>query len=291
MGNVKQNTGGNTLKVLAGGGFGSVGDASEFYSTSFESGTLGASVAPTDFVSEFGTTYNDDIVGPIGSGKVAKVEKLITEKYFGGPIVDMGGLGEGAEVWCKWAQYFPAGFVFANGVNGDGGGSAGRIKWMRFQYTGGSDRITMEADATSGFSPGDTGGIDYFQPETVIGENMDWVSRYGGQAIFLDSVATPKIALGTWHELQMYIKLSVGDSVTGDGTGVIRSWIDSTLISEDIRNTLPVSGTSSLESIYLGNYWNGGFPQSQKFYIDDIKILTTAPATLDASGNPYIAPA
>lgn len=235
--------------------------------------------------------YSPDKVGPSGTGKVVKVEKLITQKYSGGNMVDIPvPMDEGEEIWCRWYQYFPAGFVFANGVNGDDGGSAASIKWMRFQFTGNSERITLLARATGGFAPGDTGGVDYFQPVSLAAEGFDWVSRYGNQGLFFDGGSTPQRAAGSWHAVQMYLKLSRGDVSTGDGDGVIRIWVDEDLVDETFQSTLPQGASQKLESVWMGDYWNGGYPQDQAHYIDDVVITTEAPLTLDAADNPFIAP-
>ena len=39
---------------------------------------------------------------------------------------------------------------------------------------------------------------------------------------------------------------------------------------------------------YLFSYWNGGAPQTQTMYVDDIIVTSQTPTTKDAQGNPYI---
>jgi len=256
----------------------------------FNSGTEGASITEFSKVSApLKSAYSSEVESPTGGGLVMRIHNETGNKTFGGRIVDLD-LGEGDEVWVRWYQYFPNGFKFANGTNGDANGGAGRLKWMRFQYSGNSDRITFEIDATGSCAAPCNFSKTQMQAESIIGEAQNWKERYGNQMISLDMPAETARPTAQWHSIQMYMKLSTGSADLSDGDGLIRLWVDDHLVGEYQRNTLPISGSSNLKSIWLGNYWNGGFPADQHFYVDDIIITNALPATLDSLGNPYIAP-
>jgi len=257
------------------------------FNADFDGGEEGASITEFWFLTAaLKSVYSGDIVGPSGvPGKSLKISNEVDNKWFGGKIIEVD-LGEGEEVWVRWYQYFPDDFKFANGRNGDGYGGAGMIKWLRFQYPGNSERITFEIDATPGCAQPCESALSEMIPDMIIGEGTSWKERNGNQAIFLQSPGHQK---GSWHSIQMYMKLSSGSADIGDGDGLIRMWVDSNLIAEYQRNTLPTNG-GNLKSVWLGNYWNGGYPNDQSFYIDDIKITSIVPATNDSNGNPYIAP-
>lgn len=254
------------------------------YESAFSDGAVGQTI--TDFPTPFAIEYSNDIAGVDGGTQVAKLSPAFEAKYFGGKIMNCD-YSSGDDIWVSWYQYFPTGFIFANGINGDANGGAAAIKWLRLQFEGTSERITLGVHATGGWTGG--AALTEMQYDWVIGEAMDWVNRHGSQANFFDTETTPKIPLQQWHQVQMHVHLSAGDSVNADGDGFIRTWVDDTYLGQINHNTMPISGTSNLKSIWMGDYWNGGAPQTQSWYVDRVRIADSAPSTLDAGGRPYIA--
>ncbi|MDG1772705.1 MAG: hypothetical protein P8H32_04625 [Oceanicoccus sp.] len=261
--------------------------ASDILTADFETGEEGDSI--TEFHSlkrPENATYSTEVAGPYSGEKVLKIEQKKTEKYFGGKIANVD-LGEGKEIWVRWYQFFPEDFAFANGVNGDDLGGAGSIKWLRFQYPGVSERITLLMDATYRCYDPCTDHLNSLVPEKFVGELQGWKERYGStSAVYIDKENYP---LGEWHAMQVYLKLSKGSSDKGDGNGLIRMWMDDKLIAEFQRNTMPVNG-GALRSIWLGDYWNGGFPKDQHWFIDHLDVSTEQPVGTDSHGNYFIVP-
>jgi len=100
---------------------------------------------------------------------------------------------------------------------------------------------------------------------------------------------------GQWQCIELYIKLSPVNGIT-------RIWKNGILIREENQTRTTASppfypGYKTLSSssdyadfAYVWTYWNGGAPQDQYAWIDDIKITTDPPPNLDAYGNRMIGP-
>lgn len=258
----------------------------EFLQADFETGTSGEAIAEFQVLkSPDNTTYSNEIKGPFDGDSVIKIGQSITQKYFAGKITSLN-LVEGEEIWVRWYQFFPEDFAFANGINGDDSGGAGSIKWLRFQYPATSERITFLVDATARCADPCENYLEYLVPEKFIGELMDWKNRYGNMNAYMTK---KNYALGEWHAMQIYMKLSPGSADMGDGDGILRIWMGSELVAEIQRNTMPTNG-GALRSIWLGDYWNGGFPKDQHWYVDEMTVTSARPSTVDQYGNPYIQP-
>ena len=74
------------------------------------------------------------------------------------------------------------------------------------------------------------------------------------------------------------------------GKARIRIWINDQFLAELTDVTTLDSASSSVSSIWWGNYWNGGFPLDQYWYLDEMIITTNKPNTVDSGGRPYIDP-
>lgn len=263
-----------------------------FFTANFENSVLGTAINEfAKLISTINTVYSSEIAGPFGGNRVVKQTMAAEQKGFGGRLVDMD-LGEGNEVWIRWYEYFPIGFCFANGTNGDASGGAGAIKWMRFQYPGTTERITFEVEAQAGCTAPCNKCLANFRPHSVIGESMSWKERYGNMAFWFEPF---EFEVGRWHAIQVYMKLSHGSADKNDGSGLIRIWVDDILIGEKMRNTLPTRTIAStdpgnLKSVHWGNYWNGGAPKTQSWFVDEFIFTAKTPSTKDAKGNPYIDP-
>lgn len=230
--------------------------------------------------------YSKELSGPFGgtNGRVIKQTIEALKKGFGGRIASTD-LGENAEIWVRWYEYFPADFIFANGTKGSEG-AAGALKWVRFQYPGHSERITVLLDSASSCAAPCARGLQSVSPDSIQGEGLNWKARYGNVGIRISSDSFP---LGQWHAMQVYLRLSKGSADKGDGSGLIRMWINDSLVGEYQHSTLPSNG-GHLQSIWWGNYWNGGSPITQHWYFDEVIITSQTPSTQDANGHFYIHP-
>jgi hypothetical protein len=192
---------------------------------------------------------------------------------------------EGNEVWHRIRTFFPTGFSF--------------------QAPGGAHLKFLRIDTGLASSSGHGFHIDWyiFNGGVNAGGDFDWI--YEGQNVWqfggAGSTALPTgIVTGAWQTWERYELLSATA-----GTATSRLWRNGTLIYDTSAN-LPVGVTrlANLNTSYIvgGNngtaqgfmnitYWNGGAPQAQSWYIDDLTIytsLTGAPTSRDAAGNTYI---
>jgi hypothetical protein len=271
------------------------------YTADFEGGAVGNTVQELSVATTPAkTTYSNSIAGPFGGARVVKQTNTVGAKFFGGSLTNFTpNLDVGDEVWVRWYEYFPdngSTFMWANGDNVDGG--SGAIKWMRFEYTN-KARMTLEMNANPNCALPCASGKTDLRPKYVIGENMGWLLYEGRhnpvQAYMADySAPAPSFSRGQWHAIQVYMRLSKGDIAHGDGNGLIRVWVDNTLTGEFNRNTLPPVGHSSegatIRSVWWGNYWNGGFPANQSWFLDEVIVTTDRPNTTDSGGRPFIHP-
>ena len=288
MGNVLQNTGGNTLKIHGGGVFGSAAASVAAGSTLEINGLnavdrvkvedascalYGNSVFTTDAGKTWFTnaqyTSNsmgmelNSTIGHNGFGEIGGVFDFSTCGFEGGKVV------KGQEIWLRVKMKFPIGFTF--NVNG-------RNKFMRLRagHDDGSGGITSE-----GFNDLYINGL-----ANADGDNsaLHWI--FEGVAMnWVFGNAPMTLADGNWHTYEMYLKL---DNIKGSagGTSMVRSWIDGVLqIESNARETLQTAD-SYLYNLNFFTYWdNAGATANQTWWADDLKLTTATPTATDASGN------
>ena len=108
-----------------------------------------------------------------------------------------------------------------------------------------------------------------------------------GNIIMFNGLADAQISTGVkfdlnaWQTIEMYVKLSTSDPI-------FRIWKNGSLIYESRSQTTLGSSTNRADFAYIMTNWNGGAPQSQVQYIDDLIITTDKPAQVDSEGNPMI---
>ena len=174
-------------------------------------------------------------------------------------------------------------FCFANGTNGADGGS-GRIKWMRFQYQTNSTRITTQLKANGSCTAPCTNCYPSMAIGAITGELINWPIPYRIEPTLVNF---PK---GQWNALQVYLYLD-NVPVSAGGKARIRAWINDKLITDTTTlPTLSAATGNDLKSVYWGDYWNGGFPQDQYWYMDQVIITSNRPNTTDSGGRYYIDP-
>jgi len=86
-----------------------------------------------------------------------------------------------------------------------------------------------------------------------------------------------------WYAIEQYVKFHPTE-------GVFRMWVDGILKVEVLNLDTAQSDTHSMNLAFFMSFWNGGAPQEQLQYIDDIVITTDSPIKQDAQGNPMIGP-
>lgn len=168
--------------------------------------------------------------------------------------------GNGDEIWMRGYFFFKSPWSwFSPPAQGNA------IKIMRY------DISRVRGGATFNSVIGKSTGV----PKFTIGTNAP-------QNLF-QNVGTPA-NLGTdeWISLEFYMKIGTGTS------GILRFWVDGILKAEHLNiQTLQTIGDVYDFSFWMSQ-WNGGAPQNQIMYIDDIVITTDTPGGRDALGNPMI---
>ena len=185
---------------------------------------------------------------------------------WGGIINHPTALKKGDEIWFRVRTYMPAGFNY----NSSGEGS--HLKFLR-----------VHTQTTSGTNE----GYDdwYINPK---GSSIAHLFIFEGEQLWSD-LANSSYApvLDKWETYEMYLKLD-NVSVDSGGQARIRVWKNGELLA-DITNRKTLSTASSIsDRSHLFTYWNGGAPQTQKMYVDDIVLTSDTPSERDAKGNPFV---
>ena len=90
-----------------------------------------------------------------------------------------------------------------------------------------------------------------------------------------------------WDTYEFYLKLD-NVPVSQGGTGRVRVWKNGVLLSDITNRETLKDATDVADLSYMFTYWNGGAPQTQSLYLDDVVATNTTPAARDAQGNPMI---
>lgn len=182
---------------------------------------------------------------------------------FGGIYDFPSHVTEGQELWVRVRVFWPDGFSWnAN-------------PWLKFLRI----HTTDSGGSNHGYDDWyiDIDGSTHTHRFIYEGEQV-WY-RFGGK--------TNDPQHNTWETYEMYIKFDDVPASQG-GQSVVRFWKNGVLIGETSdRETLNNSSVFA-ESFYIFTYWNGGAPQTQSMYVDDVIITTDTPNATDAAGNPYI---
>lgn len=232
------------------------------------SATIGmASVDGTNIVS-------NDIAGPFGEDRVMKSTlPNNTPRFFGGQIgVFQRAITDGDDVFILLRHYFPDAwrFQYLNAPDG-----WGMTKWVRLQWgttTDGSNRFTFQLG-------------NFSQAGNLTGRI--WGATREGQGdgsnMVLPDNAAAVINRNAWATICLQCRMSSNPAV-----GFIRAWQGTDYIGE-VTGATKSDSFSSLYSIYLGDYYNGGSP-AQSFYTANSMIHFGTPPDVDSGGRPYIAP-
>ena len=186
-----------------------------------------------------------------------------------GGILDLpSALHNGDEIWIRLRTFMPIGFNYDSTSGGN------RLKFLRVR--------TFHADGTH------LGYDDwYINPK---GSGTPFSFTYEGvKGLGWNNVGTSRdaIKLGVWETYEYYIKFGTV-SVDNRGSSRMRAWKNGTLL-KDMTDRVTFSDTNDYApSVYIFTYWNGGSPQTQTMYIDDLVITNEKPSNRDSHGNAYI---
>jgi hypothetical protein len=185
---------------------------------------------------------------------------------WGGTVKFPQTLSGGDEIWVRVRVFMPEGFDYT------APGEGGRLKFLRVRTkTATGDHI--------GYDDIYLNGPDADPPYGFIYEGM------GRWQMFGSPETRPKT--GQWETFEWHMRLSSSLTVDEDGA-LIRFWKNNELLLESTQRKTLVSNDDIANYLYIFTYWNGGSPQTQHLYIDDLVVTTETPPNLDEYGNPFI---
>jgi hypothetical protein len=218
----------------------------------FNSGTLGTSVNnQSDGMTTTAAVYDDTYVaeGPL-SAKTTITQGAEGFGSFGGIVDFPFNLVQYDELWMHVWLYVPANFDLTT--------NSGSLKFMRVR--------SRKADNTS------QGYLDW-----QIKPNGTYRLLKEGQSIWYDADPNAVLPRAQWVQ---YIWHIIIDDVPGASGGLarVRAWQDGVLIQdENLVRTMNAVGDVQT-GLYLFTFWNGGAPQTQSVWLDDIRIANTKPS-------------
>jgi len=238
---------------------------------SFDSGTLGAQAGgatgfdvPQDTSVNGYPKYSADIAGPFGGGKICKMAWSAADKYFFGGDYFRGSktIVDGDSLWVRQYIYLVPTYLWtysAANTNGDGWGGT---KFLRIWFADGSDNCWQ-----------------MYNDGKIWGMTTEGYATLNHTFNRAAMTATPQ---GQWvcQEKQIFFH---SNPALGKG----RFWENGVFVQEFTGQT-KAPGTVTVTRILHGDYWNGGSPQAQSWYLDEIIITTQTPDAVDTSGRPYI---
>ena len=231
----------------------------------FNEGNIGDKVSGME--AQGNTIYDSErVLEGTQAAKLTSTQGKTGYGSWGGVIPHDENLYKGDEIWFRVNTYFPSGFDYH--ATGEGL----RLKFLRFH--------TLSAE-----------GNNYGYNDIYIdreGSGRAFLYIYEGEAVWkevADDSYLPKFDV--WETYEFYVKFDSKSKDDG-GDAVIRFWKDGVLLKEITdRKTLKDDAAYSPRTL-LFTYWNGGAPQTQSMWVDDIVLTTEQPASLDSEGNPYI---
>jgi hypothetical protein len=197
---------------------------------------------------------------------------------WGGVITHPSNVTRGGQLWFRVRTYMPANFNY----NSNSGGN--RLKFFRFH--------TMStSNANEGYDDiyiNPKGSAEPFQFIYEGEQVWDLIGTLNGTlTAALTGSKSENIMLGQWETYEYWVKFDTV-SVQEGGQAEVRFWKNGALLADlTDRITLATSdGYSNQTNLFT--YWNGGAPQTQSMYVDDLVLTTDTPAAKDAAGHPYI---
>lgn len=179
---------------------------------------------------------------------------------WGGYMNHLADLQEGSELWFRISTYFPVDFIAVGRP---------RLKFLRSH--------TLAGHLDLYILPG--GGFSHDNEITGVStaENIQ------------TGAATPfgaPLKKDVWETYEVYIKFH-----SRPGNAVYRVWQNGKMIYENTTQKTLSSPSSVSGHSNIFTYWNGGAPQTQSMYVDDVIITSDRPSCQDDNGNYMIGPA
>jgi hypothetical protein len=222
------------------------------------------------------TTYtNEQVKAGSTSCRLAVRKGTVGWGEFGAMMLFPEPLVKGQELWIRLDLFVPEGFDYTANP---------QLKFMRVhtQSRAGENfgylDFLITPDGPSHWSKKLNGLTDapfYFYYETVV--NQEYPGSY----------EKDRIKKGQWESFEIYYYL---DSVSteNNGRGRVRIWKNEELLADLPSQTTLKNAEAVANSFLLFTYWNGGSPQDQHLYIDNIVITSDRPSNVDAAGYSFI---
>ena len=189
---------------------------------------------------------------------------------WGGGISFVDKLYKGDEMWIRFRIFIPQSFDFNAYSDGK------RLKFIR---------LTLSDDS------GTTGRLDWYWNSVKSGSAQPFATILERDKCTTDcwqefgESSGPN--RGSWETYEMYVKWDYV-AVNDGGQGRIRTWKNGVLIGDLTDRPTMWLGSNRISDFMIFSYWNGGSPQTQHLYLDDVVVTDVVPGARDSKGNPYI---
>jgi hypothetical protein len=183
---------------------------------------------------------------------------------WGGTITLPERLHEGDEIWIRLRVFMPEDFIPI------APGAGERLKFLRLHTRTGDG-------AHAGYND------ILFNREGAINRYAFGYEGFNRWYMFGEGLGLPE--LGRWVTYEWYLRL---DSSFEDGSPRVRFWEDGELLADFTERRTLSEPDGYARAVYIGTYWNGGAPQTQHMYIDDLVITNERPPNRDTYGNPFV---
>ena len=188
-------------------------------------------------------------------------------------------LKKGDQIWVRLRTFMPKNF------NYDATSAGNKLKFLRLRTNDASGKNTGYVDwyinpkgSTFPFQSIYEGGqAAVFGPGGCTSQTSCWHQFGAGKAI----------ELGKWETYEYYVRFDTVP-VSKGGTARVRTWKNGQLMADMTDKITLARPDGESPAFLLFNYWNGGSPQTQTMYVDDVVLTTDTPSAVDSTGFPYI---
>lgn len=234
----------------------------------FSGGTNGSLASgSTAFIApESRTIFSNAITGPYGEPIVCRTGFTAQDQgAFGGQL--WGGslsVSDGDDLWIRVWDYFPSTWNFGYSPNNPTNDGWLATKWFRYFFSSGGDNCWQTAGA---------GNLWGLTCESGGNFNLDYPTA---------GITAPTLPRNQWICRDYHVRHHNNASL-----GFIRAWQDGVFIGQ-INGTTKAAGAVNITQFLVGNYYNGGAPGAQVYYMANIIVTTQTPDAVDSGGRPLI---
>jgi len=227
------------------------GDAGDPVDSNYINGFSGTSLTSEESVSGTQSAEMSITRGATGWGE------------WGAVIEYPARLSQNEELWFRVQAYFPKGFDY----DAD--------PWLKFLRL-----HTLKPNGENG------GYVDWYIDNEDRSIPYRWIYE-GEQQWERFGEPSTQIRRGRWATYEMYVRFGSTPASEG-GKAIVRVWKNGKLLKE-IKDRITLENAEmASEKALIFTWWNSGAPQTQKMYMDDIRLTTETPSAYDDHGNPMI---